>query len=112
MAKIELAELVEGLRRELSPAREPGQSEEWRLEVGRVELELTVVVTKEGGASDKMKFWVVEPGVSGDTTTASGATQRLKLMLTRQFAGDFYGPPPGGPSAFPGLPGDDDIPPQ
>lgn len=85
MADIELAELVENLRSELSKAREVAEGEDLRFEVGDVELELSVVVTKEGGASGKVRFWVLELG--GDAKATSGATQRMKLILTPQLAG-------------------------
>jgi hypothetical protein len=85
MAEIELAELVENLRKELSGARHAGEGQDLRFEVGNVELELSVVVTKEGGASGKVKFWVLELG--GDAKATSGATQRIRLTLTPQLAG-------------------------
>jgi hypothetical protein len=86
MADIELAELIENLRGELSKARQAGEGEGLRFEVAKVELELTLVVSREGTGSGKVKFWVVEVG--GEAKAASAATQRMKLDLTPRVAGE------------------------
>jgi Trypsin-co-occurring domain 2 len=85
MPDIELSDLIENLRVELSRARQAGKGDELRFEVGQVELELSVGVTKEGGASGGIRFWVIEVG--GEAKAASAATQRMKLTLTPQLAG-------------------------
>lgn len=85
MAELELAELIENLRAELSKARQGSKDEDLRFEVGPVELELSVVVSKEGGPSAKVKFLVVEVGA--EAKAASAATQRMKLTLTPRLAG-------------------------
>ena len=76
---IELSELIRELRAELQSAMVQGASEELRFEVGPVELELNVGVTKEGGGGAKVKFWVVEVGAQGKGSQV--ATQRVKLTL-------------------------------
>lgn len=85
MSEIGLAELISNLRDELSLAMAAGEGEELRFGVGPVELEVTVAVTREGGPSAKLKFWVVELG--GEAKLTSASTQRLKLTLTPELRG-------------------------
>ena len=77
--KIELAELLEQLRAELSTAMYAGQESDLQFELGLVEVELTVAVNREAKPGAKVKFWVVEAGA--DATVASNSTQRIKLVL-------------------------------
>jgi hypothetical protein len=76
---VELAELIGQLRADLTKAMHAGDSEELRFELGLVELELTVAVTKEANAGAKVRFWVVELGADGKAT--SEAVQHIKLTL-------------------------------
>jgi len=85
LAEIELYELIENLRSELTKARRAGEGEELRFEIGQVELQLSVAVTKEAEASGGVKFWVLELGT--DATATSAATQQMTLTLTPQLAG-------------------------
>lgn len=78
---IELAELVRQLRQELRAAAAEGAQagDALQFEVGPVEVEATVAVSREGGAHGKVRFWVVEAGADGKA--ARSTTQRLKLTL-------------------------------
>ncbi|WP_394615957.1 trypco2 family protein [Lentzea sp. JNUCC 0626] len=76
---VELAELIGQLRSELTEAMHAGENEELRFQLGPVELELTVAVTKEAKPGAKVKFWVVELGA--DATVGSATTQTIKLVL-------------------------------
>jgi hypothetical protein len=76
---VELAQVIGQLRRELSAAMRDGEGEDLRFELGPVELELTVAVSKEAGPNAKVRFWVIELGAEG--TVASQATQRITLTL-------------------------------
>jgi Trypsin-co-occurring domain 2 len=60
--RVELAQVIGQLRRELSVAMREGEGEDLRFELGPVELELTVGVSKEAGPNAKVRFWVVELG--------------------------------------------------
>jgi hypothetical protein len=80
MERIELAKLIEDLRSELSTARSASAGADLRFEVGPVELELTIALSREGGPSARVRFWVLELG--GDAKLESAATQKLKLTLT------------------------------
>src|SRR5690242_19859342 len=85
MADIELADLIGDLRTELTKARAKSANEELQFEVGPVELELSVVVSREGGPTAKVKFFVVEVG--GGATLGEKNTQTLKITLTPQLSG-------------------------
>ena len=50
-----------------------------RFELGPVELEVSVALTKEAGGDGKVKFWVVEFGAAGKA--GSSSTQRITLTL-------------------------------
>jgi Trypsin-co-occurring domain 2 len=74
--QVELAQVIGQLRRELSAAMRDGEGEDLRFELGPVELELTVAVSKETGPNAKVRFWVVELGAD-----AKVASQRITLTL-------------------------------
>lgn len=76
---VELADLIGQLRSELTEAMRAGENEELRFELGPVELELTVAVTREAKPGAKVKFWVVELGA--EATVGSATTQTIKLQL-------------------------------
>ncbi|MEU3465792.1 trypco2 family protein [Streptomyces sp. NPDC006733] len=76
---IELAEMIEQLRRELTTAVAAGQGEELRFELGPVELEAAVSLERSGTAGTKIRFWVAEAGAEG--RVADTATHRIKLTL-------------------------------
>jgi len=76
---IELAELIEELRRELTAARTAAQGEDLYFEVGPVELEAAVAVERSATAGGKIRFWVVESGAEG--RLADSVTHRVKLTL-------------------------------
>jgi hypothetical protein len=82
---IELADVVRQLRTELSHARESGAHEELRFELGTIELEVNVVLTRELDAGAKVRFWVAELGADVKASTVS--TQRIKLALHPMLPG-------------------------
>ena len=77
--RVELAQLISQLRQELSAAIREGEGEDLRFELGPVELELTVAVSREAGPNAKVRFWVIELGAEGKG--GSQATQRITLTL-------------------------------
>jgi hypothetical protein len=87
---IELAEVVRELRRELAAAMEAGRDEELRFELGPIELEVSVGVERTGGASGKVRFWVVELG--GDAASTRSSTQRVMLTLQPRVTGSDAAP--------------------
>jgi hypothetical protein len=82
---IELAELIERLRAELTAAMRAGDEADLRFELGPVELELSVGVDREAKPGAKVRFWVVELGA--EVTAASHSIQRVKLTLVPRRAG-------------------------
>lgn len=83
---VELAKLIDQLRDELTAASKAGAGKDFQFEVGPVELELTVAVTKDAGGSGKVRFWVVELGA--DAKLSAATTQRIKLTLDPRRAGE------------------------
>jgi hypothetical protein len=82
---VELAELIGELRTELEKATEAAQDATLRFELGPVEVEVLVIVTREGGASGKIRFWIAEVG--GDARLSESSTQRIKLNLVPRRVG-------------------------
>lgn len=79
MARIAVAEMIEELRRELKTARDAGQGEEIRFELGEVTIEAQVEVKKEAEGKAGIKFWLAEAGASGKASQA--VTQKLVIKL-------------------------------
>jgi hypothetical protein len=77
---IGLADAVKALRRELATAMEEGQGKSVRFELGPVEMEFLLQVTKDTEGSAGVKFWIASLGVQ--TGISSGSTHRVKLALT------------------------------
>ena len=76
---IELADVISDLRAELDRARLAADGSELRFGLGPVELEVIVVLDREGATGGKVRFWVAEVGAEGKI--ASSSTQRIKLIL-------------------------------
>jgi hypothetical protein len=79
VALIELSAVIRELRQELSTAIDEAEDEQLKLELGAIELEVTVAMTEEADLGGKVRFWVVELGADLKGTAAS--THRLKLTL-------------------------------
>jgi Trypsin-co-occurring domain 2 len=78
--RLGLVELVRALRRELRQAAEEGAPDDPRFEVGPIDLDLQVAVTKSGKGEAGIKFWVLTASAGGSREHV--ATQRLHLRLT------------------------------
>ncbi|AZQ32165.1 hypothetical protein EJ357_00635 [Streptomyces cyaneochromogenes] len=77
---IELSDMVRELRAQLTAAVADADGELVRFELGPVEVEATVAVTREAGADAKVRLWVVDAGANGKYTQAQ--TQRIRVTLT------------------------------
>ena len=77
--RLGLAEVIESLRAELDEAAAAGTGQRVQFNVGPIDLEFQVEVSREGGGSAKVRFWVVEAGVDGSVSSAS--TQTIKVRL-------------------------------
>jgi hypothetical protein len=76
---IELAEMIRELRRQLTAALVDGEGQLVRFELGPVEVEASVAVTREVGGDAKVRLWVVDAGANGKYAHAE--TQRITLTL-------------------------------
>ncbi|WP_020525202.1 trypco2 family protein [Catelliglobosispora koreensis] len=76
---LELAEAIDAIRRELLTAQRRGQGSEMPFELGPVELEFSVTVSRERSAEAALKVWVVEAGGSLGRTVESA--HRVSLVL-------------------------------
>jgi hypothetical protein len=82
---IELAEVIQQLRRELDEAIVMGKDEHLRFELGPIELEVMVGLESKGTGRAKVRFWVAELGADGEISRSS--TQRIKLTLRPKMRG-------------------------
>jgi hypothetical protein len=81
---IPLTEVVTALRAEIAKATEASAQEELKFSLDSVDLEFSVVVTKEGGANGKVSFKVLGIGaeIGGDGKYSNEKTQKIALKLT------------------------------
>jgi hypothetical protein len=77
---IELSDMIRELRQQLATALADGAGEAVRFELGPVEVEATVAVSREAGADSKVRLWVVDTGANGKY--AHARTQRITVTLT------------------------------
>lgn len=85
---IELADMIRELREQLTTALTDGDGRMLRFELGPVEVEASVAVTREAGVDAKVRLWVVDAGAAGKYGQTE--TQRITLTLTPKVV------PPGG----------------
>lgn len=81
-----LSEAIAQLRQELEAARKAGAGQNVRLTVNQVELEFMAELRRSGEANAGLRWGIVSGGVKG--ALASGASHRLKLVLTPHEEGD------------------------
>jgi hypothetical protein len=74
-----LAETIRELRHELISAMKSGKDEEVHFQLGPVLLEVTLAITREGGADGGVRFGVVSFGAKGEVKDAT--THHLTLSL-------------------------------
>lgn len=77
---IELSDMIRELRQQLTTALADGEGEAVRFELGPVEVEATVAVSREAGTDAKVRLWVVDTGANG--RYAQAQTQRITVTLT------------------------------
>ena len=89
MARIELSDMIVGLRQELEKARTKAANENLKFKVESIDIEAQVTVSKEanvkGGA--KWKFLIFEGGVEGGAGVAKETVQTIRLKLTPEQDG-------------------------
>lgn len=77
-----LAEVLADLRAELVKASEQGAGAGLRFEVGPVEVELAVTVTRQADAKGSASFKVLGWGVEGGASGSRGHENVHRIMLT------------------------------
>ena len=97
---IELADVISELRAELEHAQVRAKGSALRFEMGPVELEVTVALSREGKAGGKVRFWVAEVNAEGKLSSTS--TQDQATLNPAVVAGD------GTESVYVGGDADDD----
>lgn len=80
MADLKLSEMIEALRVELAAAAEAGNGQALRFEVGPIELEVEIAVTKTTTGNAGVEFWVVKAGAERER--ADAVTHRVKVTLS------------------------------
>ena len=79
MGRVDLAEALSLLRRELAEAQDAGQGHQFRFEITEAEVEFLVEVDAEGGVNGGGTIGVVSLGAAGKMSRAT--THRLLLKL-------------------------------
>jgi hypothetical protein len=77
---IELSDMIRELRQQLTTALADGAGEAMLFELGPIEIEATVAVSREAGADAKVRLWVVDAGANGKYAHAQ--TQRITVTLS------------------------------
>jgi hypothetical protein len=78
-SSIPLSDFIRTLREELKKARDDGQGEDLRFEVGQIEVELAVEAHRKTDAGGGVQIYVLEAGAHEKMANVS--TQRVKLSL-------------------------------
>ena len=76
---IELSDLIREVRQQLTTAAAEAAGEAVQLELGPVEIEVTVAVTRAAAGSGGIRIWVLDAEAEG--RLASSHTQRITLTL-------------------------------
>ena len=74
-----LADTIRALRRQLTTAMAAGKDQQLLFEVGDVQLEFEVAITKDGSADGGVRFGVISFGARG--SLADARTPRIALSL-------------------------------
>ena len=82
-----MASAIEALRGELVEAVRSGEDEEFRFELGAVELELQVAVEKKAEGQAGIKFWLVSLGGGGSRSVGDTHTVKVSLTPVREVPG-------------------------
>lgn len=78
--KLGLKETLEALRIEISESILLSEGKEIRFEMGKIELEMQVVIEKSKEGKGGVKFWVVEMG--GGMAAKDSITHKIKIPFT------------------------------
>jgi hypothetical protein len=82
--EIELSAAVRAVREQLAQAALEGAGSAVRFEVGPIQMEFAVEITREAGASGGVKAWVLS--ADAETKASRGTTHRVSFTLTPKNA--------------------------
>jgi hypothetical protein len=84
LAAMPLADAIQELRADISSAIERGKNEDFKFKLGTIELELTMIVTREGEAGGKFAFKVLGVGAEANLggKISDAVTHKVKVALT------------------------------
>ena len=77
---VPIVQAIQTLRRELSKAIKSGNHEDLQFQLGPVELELQLVVTRGGSGEAGVQFGVVSGGIEGSVSREATHTVKLTLV--------------------------------
>lgn len=81
---IPLADMIETLRQELQTAWERGKEQDVHFEVGTVDLELKVAISRKTTGNADLAFWVIKAG--GELEHGGETIHTFKLSLIPKFS--------------------------
>jgi len=90
MTRIELSDMIVGLRKELQEAQAKAEKEDLKFKVESIDVEVQVTVSKEANVegSAKWKFWVFgEAEGKAGVGVAKETVQTIRLKLTPEQGG-------------------------
>jgi Trypsin-co-occurring domain 2 len=77
---LELAAAVEAVRTQLAKAAELAEGKSLQFEVGAIDLEFMVTLTRDSQARGGVRVWVLDVG--GSSGRAAQASQKVRITLT------------------------------
>jgi Trypsin-co-occurring domain 2 len=78
--KIPLADAIRALREELAQAVRDGKDGEVRFQVGPVDLEFQVEISKEASGQAGIAFWLITAGGGGSRRRTTANTVKINLQ--------------------------------
>jgi Trypsin-co-occurring domain 2 len=86
LAAMPLADAIQEIRTDIANAIERGKNEDLKFKLGTIELELTMIMTREGQGGGKLAFKVLGVGAEANLggKISDAATHKVKVVLTPQ----------------------------
>jgi hypothetical protein len=87
---LELTSAIDAIRGQLTEAMARSEGQRLQFELGNIELEFEVALTRETSVDGGVRVWVINMGASGARTTS--AVTRVKVTLKPTDAGSGQAP--------------------
>ncbi len=78
-SQVPLADAIRALRQQLSASIREGEGQDLRFQMGTVELQLQLDLSREVGGEAGASFWVVSVGAKGSSATTSRHSVKLTM---------------------------------